>query len=142
MYLDKVILAIQSSVIVALSIIYSRHWNLENGVCLTITVLFVVTSILRIVPNIILDTLLVLGIPLSSSSKLLQINGLYRMKSSGDVSLITWLLTTYGCAARVFNTLVELSDITMLAGFMIKLTLNITIVVQILYYGNNQKKTD
>ena len=39
----------------------------------------------------------VLGIPLSSSSKLLQINGLYRMKRSGDVSLITWVLTTYGC---------------------------------------------
>ena len=40
----------------------------------------------------------VMNIPLSSSSKLLQINALYRMKTAGDVSLITWILAAYGCA--------------------------------------------
>ena len=44
-----------------------------------------------------------LGIPLASSSKSLQINALYKAKSSGDVSVITWSLATYGCGGKLLS---------------------------------------
>lgn len=141
-YFELIILAIQSSTIVALSIIYSRQWNFENGLYSMIILVFGINAIFKMVPSIILDTLLVMNIPLSSSSKLLQINALYRMKTAGDVSLITWILAAYGCAVRLFTIVVEIFDMTILTGYTIGFILNSVIVIQILYYGDKSKKTD
>ena len=42
-----------------------------------------------------------LTLPLAAASKLSQIHALYKLKSKGAVSAITWAAVTYGCAGEV-----------------------------------------
>ena len=42
-----------------------------------------------------------LTLPLAVSSKISQIRALYKIKSKGAVSTVTWAAVTYGCAGKV-----------------------------------------
>ena len=39
-------------------------------------------------------------LPLSATSKLIQIREIYRIKTQGDVSVLMWGLAAYGCAGN------------------------------------------
>ena len=39
-------------------------------------------------------------LPLAAASKLAQVMELYRIKTQGDVSKLTWSLAAYGCAGK------------------------------------------
>lgn len=39
-------------------------------------------------------------LPLAAASKLTQVMELYRIKTQGDVSKLTWSLAAYGCAGE------------------------------------------
>jgi hypothetical protein len=49
-------------------------------------------------------------LPLAAASKLTQVMELYRIKSQGDVSKLTWSLAAYGCAGEKKTTTLHKTD--------------------------------
>jgi len=74
--------------------------------------------------------------PLIIISRAPQIWSNITNKSTGQLSIITWGLNCGGSLARVFTTLAEVNDPLVLVGFVVAATLNTTITLQILWYGN------
>eukprot|EP00906_Rhabdomonas_costata_P036396 RCo051073 len=76
-------------------------------------------------------------IPVAAFSRVPQILANYRAKSTGQLALITFVLSGGGCAARVLTTWVGSRDVSILAGFLLNGFLNAVIVLQFLLYWKN-----
>lgn len=139
-YFESVVLAVQSVIIILLVILKEKRWTLENGFYTLLFVMFAAATYLRLVPHSLLSVLLSLTLPLAASAKIAQIATIYHLKSKGNVSVLTWALMTYGCAARLFTIYVEVGDMEIFLNFFVAFILNVIVVVMCIYYGDNQKK--
>jgi len=133
-YGESFFLMLSGSILAALAC--RVHWALA-GSMLTGILLLVFS---RIVPLPILAVGQTITIPIFIVSKVPQIVLLFRTKSAGQLSLITFALNTLGAAARVFTTLQELADPLMLTASSLSVLLNGTIALQIVIYSRNDKK--
>jgi mannose-P-dolichol utilization defect protein 1 len=79
------------------------------------------------------------NIVIFSASKVPQIIKNYRAGSTGNLDAFMFLLQGGGGAARVYTTLAEVPDPTLLLGFVIGTALNFIIFAQIIYYGAAKK---
>ena len=139
-YAESGFLILQDVAIIFLIVKYNRDWTFENLLYAILCVTFVVSSLAGVVPQSLFRLLLSSTLVTGSLSKLGQILSLYRLKSQGDVSVVTWSLVAYGCLARVFTVLVEVGDLQILANYAVSFVLNSTVVALCLYYGKGQKK--
>ncbi|NXL92089.1 PQLC3 protein, partial [Alectura lathami] len=78
---------------------------------------------------------------ISAASKLAQLRCLWQTKDSGQVSALTWSMSAYTCATRIFTTVVTTNDLIVLIRFITMLILNIWVTVTVLRY-RKAKKTD
>ncbi|XP_026702308.1 PQ-loop repeat-containing protein 3 [Athene cunicularia] len=78
---------------------------------------------------------------ISAASKLAQLQCLWQTKDSGQVSALTWSMSAYTCATRIFTTVMTTNDLAVLIRFIIMLILNIWVTATILHY-RKIKKTD
>ncbi|XP_032539720.1 solute carrier family 66 member 3 isoform X2 [Chiroxiphia lanceolata] len=78
---------------------------------------------------------------ISAASKLVQLWCLWQTKDSGQVSALTWSMSAYTCATRIFTTVVTTNDLAVLIRFITMLILNIWVTATILHYRKT-KKTD
>ncbi|XP_050171251.1 solute carrier family 66 member 3 isoform X1 [Myiozetetes cayanensis] len=78
---------------------------------------------------------------ISAASKLVQLWCLWQTRDSGEVSALTWSLSAYTCATRIFTTVVTTNDLAVLIRFITMLILNIWVTATILHYRKT-KKTD
>uniref|UniRef100_A0A8C3CFB0 Solute carrier family 66 member 3 n=1 Tax=Cairina moschata TaxID=8855 RepID=A0A8C3CFB0_CAIMO len=78
---------------------------------------------------------------ISAASKLAQLRCLWQTKDSGQVSALTWSMSAYTCATRIFTTVVTTNDLSVLIRFITMLILNIWVTITILRYRKT-KKTD
>jgi hypothetical protein len=101
-----------------------------------------------------------LVIPISASSKIIQLRTILTNKSAGQVSRPGWIIASYNnfgtnikssfsfsiniCLARIITYLVETRDISMVLNLFISLILNISIVIActVYKYGTVQKSKD
>ena len=137
-YAEAGLLAIQSAIIVFLVMLYDHKWTLENFMYTLILATFIAISFLRLIPHSFLSLLLSLTLPLAAISKVAQISTIYRLKSKGSVSILTWSLATYGCLARLFTVYVEVGDLQILMNFFISFVLNGVVVFMCLYYSTTR----
>ncbi|NWW49610.1 PQLC3 protein, partial [Pedionomus torquatus] len=72
---------------------------------------------------------------ISAASKLAQLQCLWQTKDSGQVSALTWSMSAYTCASKLFFSLL------VLIRFITMLILNIWVTATILHYRKT-KKTD
>jgi mannose-P-dolichol utilization defect protein 1 len=145
-YGEAILLALQSHMIVYLTVKYSGDWSLENGAWLVANGAFIAAIVTKSIPASIISLLLAATVPLMIASRGTQIYGLYRLKSIGDVSISMFALSAYACAARLFTIAVEVKDLQIFFTFVLSFCLNLTVVVQCFYYGrsassHHQKKT-
>ena len=73
-------------------------------------------------------------------SRLPQIWSIYRESSTGNLSFLTCFLNFAGTAARVFTSLQEVNDNTVIMLFTTSLLMNGIIVTQFAIYWNSDKK--
>ena len=73
-------------------------------------------------------------------ARLPQIISNFRARSTGQLTIFTYLLNTVGCVVRIFTTLQEGGGATMLRTYIISLSLNLTLISQILIFGNKAEK--
>ncbi|NWS99406.1 PQLC3 protein, partial [Mionectes macconnelli] len=78
---------------------------------------------------------------ISAASKLVQLWCLWQTRDSGEVSALTWSMSAYTCATRIFTTVVTTNDLAVLIRFITMLILNIWVTATILHYRKT-KKTD
>ncbi|XP_030345129.1 solute carrier family 66 member 3 [Strigops habroptila] len=89
----------------------------------------------------IIDLALNLCTFISAASKLAQLRCLWETKDSGQVSALTWSMSAYTCATRIFTTIMTTNDLGVLIRFITMLILNIWVTATILQYRKT-KKTD
>ncbi|NXM66148.1 PQLC3 protein, partial [Serilophus lunatus] len=76
---------------------------------------------------------------ISAASKLVQLCCLWQTRDSGEVSALTWSLSAYTCATRIFTTVITTNDLAVLVRFIIMLILNIWVTATILHYRKTRK---
>ncbi|KAM6323624.1 solute carrier family 66 member 3 [Aegotheles albertisi] len=78
---------------------------------------------------------------ISAASKLAQLRCLWQTRDSGQVSALTWSMSAYTCATRIFTTVMTTNDLAVLIRFITMLILNIWVTATVLHYRKS-KKTD
>lgn len=140
-YGENLIITVQCWMQVMLFFIYgSMNKKTMNNFLVFYLLVMIVPWQLGVVPESVWMNIPLLNMPLNFVVKGSQIITNFRNRSTGQVSLITSALSLAGTAARVFTTLVELSDPAMVINYSLSTLLNLTLVLQIFIYWNNPAK--
>jgi len=70
-------------------------------------------------------------------SQFVQIVANYRNSSTGQLSAITMALLFGGALARIFTSVQETGDITVIATYVVSFVVNSVLLAQIVYYWNS-----
>ena len=72
-------------------------------------------------------------------ARLPQIYANYAAKSTGQLSIFSYIVTVGGGCVRIFTSVTDKAGITMVVGYCISTSMNLTIALQILFYGGAGK---
>ncbi|CAF0813529.1 unnamed protein product [Adineta steineri] len=112
--------------------------------------LYLLASLLGLVPKVWMNICTLFVIPISASSKILQLRTIISNKSAGQVSKIGWAIAAYGSFARIITNLYETNDMNMVINLLISFILNTSVVIVCMIYSKgpvpkltneNRKKT-
>jgi len=73
--------------------------------------------------------------------QLVQIMTNYRNASTGQLSAITVTLLFGGALARIFTSIQETGDVTVIATYVVTFVVNMILVAQVVYYWNSPVKS-
>ncbi|WAQ84461.1 hypothetical protein PtA15_5A31 [Puccinia triticina] len=139
-YGESFLLLIQNTIIVTLIILSSRYpkAGLLSFVAISTPALLLAITLVpnSPVPASLLQGLLTLSIPLALSSKIPQIMINFEKKSTGQLSSFLIFSSFLGCLARLFTTLTETGDPTLLVNFSCGSILNGILALQLISYWN------
>ena len=138
-YMEAGFLVIQNAVIIFLIVSYESKWTLENGLYAVICAVYSIVSFFKLIPFSVLQILLISTLPLSVFSILAQMKTIYQIKSCGNISILSWLIGTYFCVARLCTSYIEVNDMQILFNFTILSILNVMVVLMCLYYGKEEQ---
>lgn len=145
-YGEFMFITAQSLTILMLFYVYGRQSALQKQAILAYVVAYVtagyvlLTNAYDLAPLSFVSLLQASTIPVYIASRVPQIWSNFKAKSAGQLALLTWVLNLAGGVARVFTTIQESNDPLMLVTVLLGVTLNGTIVAQILYYGSKSAK--
>jgi mannose-P-dolichol utilization defect protein 1 len=139
-YGEAVFLLIQTAVIAFLILSYTR--GTQSGF-VYITVYAAVLSFLLspAAPMTLLWALQASVMPLVASARMIQAMTNYRNQSTGQLSPITVLLLFLGSIARVFTSIQETGDHTIIATYIVSSLCNGVLAFQLAYYWNAKPST-
>ncbi|KAK4531057.1 hypothetical protein CCYA_CCYA06G1914 [Cyanidiococcus yangmingshanensis] len=140
-YGDFALLGVQNCAIMALIFYYGGQWFPQGLLTL---LLFLGGTVLASwkqgpVPLAILERLCSLNIAIVIGSRLPQIFANTRRKHTGSLSLTTCVGLFGGAVARVFTTLQQVQNSTILLGYLASAFLNGLLVIQIFLYRERTK---
>ncbi|CAH7671542.1 hypothetical protein PPACK8108_LOCUS6953 [Phakopsora pachyrhizi] len=141
-YGESFLLFVQNIAVISLIIIYSKHSH--SILLMIISVVIPILSLTMIlirsspVPLSILKLLLSLSIPLSLFSKIPQILINFKQGSTGQLSSFLVFSSFFGCLARLFTTLTETGDQTLLINFGLGCLLNGILSIQMVLYWKSK----
>jgi mannose-P-dolichol utilization defect protein 1 len=141
-YGENVMILIQNVMIILLI------WTYEKGTPIT-TKAAVITGLsslsvvlyLNLIPDYLWSVLMNGQMLIVLYSKIPQIIHNFKEKSTGQLSIITYFLNASGNCARMFTVFKESPDFVIIMNVMVSLTMNFTLVSQILLIGNTETDT-
>ncbi|MBW0503621.1 hypothetical protein O181_043336 [Austropuccinia psidii MF-1] len=141
-YGESFLLLIQNLIIINLIIVLANH-SMSRLLSLFVISIPIGLLTLTLVPNSpipssLLQALLTLTIPLGLGSKIPQIMINFERKTTGPLSRFLVTSSFLGCLARLFTTLTETGDWTLLCNFGLGSALNGILVYQLITYSKNQ----
>jgi len=98
--------------------------------------LYLLASILDLVPSAWMSISTLCVIPIGASSKILQLQTIISNKSAGQVSRIGWIVASYNNLARIITNLIQTKDMSMVINLLISFVLNVSIVIACTIYAN------
>lgn len=139
-YLEYPILIAQDVILLLLIL----HYNGSLRQSLIYALVFIGGWQLLTVKKWVIDLAMSLCTFISATSKLAQLQCLWKTKDSGQVSALSWGLATYTCMARIYTTTVTTGDMQVLVRFIAMTLLNLWVLLTVLYYQRNSgsKKRD
>lgn len=132
-YGDSFFLFIQTILVILLVLYYKRQYVAAVAylvLCISMTVLMYQKRI----PTHFVDTLAGLTLVLGLVSRLWQSFCIYRAKSTGNLSAITMLMLFFGSLARIFTSIQETGDRTLIWTYIINSAANFILILQLGYY--------
>ncbi|KAI6648671.1 hypothetical protein LOD99_7898 [Oopsacas minuta] len=136
---ESMFLTLQNAIIILLGYTYARDYLylFLFPLCLVGSLSFLLSNQL---PAQVYFYLQACVIPLAILGKLKQIQKNYSNSSTGQLSLIMVALLLNGTIIRMFTTVKETSDMLTLFTYVISALLNLSLVLQIIYYRKSDKK--
>uniref|UniRef100_A0A7M4EHS0 Solute carrier family 66 member 3 n=1 Tax=Crocodylus porosus TaxID=8502 RepID=A0A7M4EHS0_CROPO len=134
-YLEYPILIAQDVIL----LLFVLHYNGKMEHVLPYVAIFVGGWYLLTLQKWIIDFAMNLCTLISAASKLAQLRCLWQTRDSGQVSALTWSMSAFTCATRIFTTVMTTSDLMVLVRFVIMLILNIWVTTTILRYRKAEK---
>ncbi|XP_030299749.1 solute carrier family 66 member 3 [Sparus aurata] len=89
----------------------------------------------------IIDSAMSLCTFISAASKFAQLQCLWRSKDAGQVSALSWAMATYTCMARIYTTTVTTGDTQVLVRFIVMTSLNMWVLLTVLYYQRQSSRS-
>lgn len=129
-YLEYPVLVAQDSVLLLLML----HYNGHIKHILLYSFLFAIGWELLTLEDWIIDLALSLCTFISGSSKYTQLQCLWAAGEAGQVSALTWAMSTYTCVARIFTTLLTTGDRQVLLRFLVLTSLNGWVLLTVVLY--------
>ncbi|XP_076653620.1 mannose-P-dolichol utilization defect 1 protein homolog [Halictus rubicundus] len=132
---DGVFLAIQTVAVAVLVL----HFNLDTtraATFLAAYVAIVAVAMSGMTPTNVLRACQTMNIPIVLISKLMQAYTNYSYGSTGQLSAVTCFMLFFGSLARIFTSIQETGDTSMIVTYICSTLANAVIAFQILYYWN------
>ena len=132
-YGDSFFLFLQTLVIILLVLYYKRQYftaALYLLLCSALTILMY----RKLLPARLVDLLAALSMVLSVVSRLWQSFCIYKAKSTGNLSAITMLMLFFGSIARIFTSIEETGDPTLIWTYILNTLANFILILQLGYY--------
>ncbi len=96
----------------------------------------------KLLPAYIVDALAGLSLVLSLVSRLWQSFVIYKAKSTGNLSAITMLMLFFGSLARIFTSIQETGDPTLIWTYILNTLANSLLIFQLGYYWSAPVPTE
>ncbi|KYM98052.1 PREDICTED: PQ-loop repeat-containing protein 3 [Cyphomyrmex costatus] len=133
-YLEYPIIIVQQYILIFLVLKYSHKINLWSFSCAIIYFTLSRCLLLGTIPKSVLDNLVPICMPLSTTSKICQLQTILETKNAESISLLTWFLSCFTNLTRVFTILVESADVYLAGYFLISSILSLSIMASAFYY--------
>ncbi|XP_063708009.1 solute carrier family 66 member 3 [Culicoides brevitarsis] len=134
-YLEYPILLLQEYVLVYYVLLYKgildgRNCKIFIGIYWLVAFFFA----FNVLPAWILVVLLPFTTPVSATSKVLQLVEILRTKESETVSLMTWFISAFSNATRIYTVMLDSGDAMLLANFTVSTVLSSLVLLAAWYY--------
>jgi len=137
-YMEDPFLSIQT--LIVLLIVYSYNDKLSKekiGVIVGLAGVFYLLSY-GIPHPLILQGLLTATLPMKVFSKLLQLSQIWKAKSAGSISMVSWGINIYTCVTRIITTVLVTNDTTILIKHALSVTLNSAVIASAWWFERNK----
>jgi len=133
-YFEYVILIIQDYILIAIVLFYRRELN-RKTVIIFVCYAFVVSLFgISILPKTILTFLIPGTLPMSATSKILQLVEIIKTKDSSSISAITWFISAFTNLTRIYTIFIDSADIMLLTNFIVSTGLSSAVLAAVMYY--------
>ncbi|CAF1069350.1 unnamed protein product [Rotaria sordida] len=132
-YGDSYFLFIQTILVILLVLYYKRKYTLAL-IYLVLCVFVTVLMYEKLLPARLVGILAGLSLVLSLISRLWQSFCIYKAKSTGNLSALTMLMLFFGSLARIFTSIEETGDPTLIWTYILNSFANFLLVFQLGYY--------
>lgn len=140
---ETIVILIQNLLIAFFVTHFSPKYNVITWNAFVVLCSCLVFAVERdVVGDVLMGWLWRICLPLSIAYKIPQIWVTYRAKSKGELSTLSCFLTLMGSCGRVFTTLRELHDWSVLAMYLLNVLLNGTILVESIVYPKDAARKD
>ena len=141
-YGDSFSLFFQTAVIICLILYYNRQ-KIRMLLLLSVLILYSILLFTNKLPQEVIYSLNACQLVLSLTSKLIQAYENYSNSSTGKLSAITIWLQFIGCVARIFTSIQETNDYTLILTYVLVSLANGLLIGQLFYYNRmTQKKSN
>jgi mannose-P-dolichol utilization defect protein 1 len=140
-YAETVVIAAQVLCIIVLVWSYEKTPTSEKLMFAGASVMYLGTII--VLPSHLWSTLMIISSVSAVFSRIDQIKNNFVQGHTGVLALFSVILQVAGNAARIFTTMTEVDDFTVLGSYLLSFALNSTIALQIVFYWkatNEHKK--
>jgi len=139
-YGEYVVVGLQTVILVALCWKYDKTTPILEKSLVSLGIFTGVSLIyLDLVPQKIYMAIFGINLIVSFASKVPQIHLNWKNQSTGQLSVITYSMTTFGFFARVLTSLADVKDLLILVKHAQSLILNSFIMIQFALYRKNDK---
>ncbi|OQR71735.1 mannose-P-dolichol utilization defect 1 protein-like [Tropilaelaps mercedesae] len=133
-YGEGAFIMLETAIILCLALHYSGRGAVATAFIAAYAALCSGIFLYRILPSSTLFWGQLLAAPICVFGRMLQALNNYQAGHTGQLSLVTQSLLFVGCLARIFTTLTETGDATIVLSFGLAGVANGILVVQVLYY--------